>query len=456
MPENILKKQLEAGQYLKEDGLDPTSKYLYSLEDYNIASNEIEKFLKSNMFKTENFEEKIFSIFGIKNDKKLVSIFLDSPCSPDETIFYASDDGSGIMSSYKPVQIDFGRKILLEAFYIPEVIDYRNEYPYLLQAEKKMSNKIIIEGTSYTISKWMDDSELLLKQQKNKHLIFARNKYLFNDSKADFAWLKFNDIPFLESLVKTFGYVKDKDLLTFVLKNNYKKEEELSKILWNKKCNGEITVNKEVFDLVKKWPTEDRHTFLMYALFVVQNMKKDFESDSEFNFSQKARLLGLISYYATQIGNIDNTYAYSFFPMLSGKNYDEEFKKNNYYNIPDFQEVYEEARTGGVNTDNWVQPDITKSDSHETINQYVDKVLRIYDRADFNSFSKEIQPKGELEYVNKVNGWDFIKVDGTVGYIPTEEQKEAFANKPKRKDSFLADDEPKPMKKKGFWDSLFG
>ncbi|SDQ16897.1 SH3 domain-containing protein [Chryseobacterium soldanellicola] len=82
-------------------------------------------------------------------------------------------------------------------------------------------------------------------------------------------------------------------------------------------------------------------------------------------------------------------------------------------------------------------------------------VLRIYDRADFTSFSKEIQPKGEIEYVNKINGWDFIKVNGRVGYIPTEEQKQEFANRPKRKNSFLAEDEPEPIKKKAFWD-FFG
>ncbi len=281
----------------------------------------------------------------------------------------------------------------------------------------------------------------------------ARNKYLFNDSKADFTWLKFNDKIFLESLVKTFGYVNDKDLLAFVLENNYQKQEELEKIVWNRKCEGEFVVNKEVFNLAKNWKTEKRHDFLMYMLFVVQKMKKEFESNNELTFSQKAKVLGLISYYATQIGNIDNTHAYSFFPMLSGKNYDDEFKKNNYYNIPDFKAVYEDTRTGGIDIDNWVQPDFSLN---KTKIPNTDKPIIIYDRADFNSFSTEITVKNEIEYLSKISGWDFVRVDGRVGYLPSQGQIAEAVKTERKKHSFLADNEPLPEKKKGFWDRLFG
>lgn len=43
---------------------------------------------------------------------------------------------------------------------------------------------------------------------------------------------------------------------------------------------------------------------------------------------------------------------YDFFSILNsdegGKNYELEFNKNNYYNIPDFKKVWEETRTGGI------------------------------------------------------------------------------------------------------------
>ena len=195
----------------------------------------------------------------------------------------------------------------------------------------------------------------------------------------------------------------------------------------------------------------------MYMTFVVQNMKEKFETNNELTFPQKAKLLGLISYYSTQIGNIDNTYAYSFFPMLSGKNYDDEFRKNKYYNIADFKEVYEDTRTGGIDIDNWVQPDFS---SKENKSLPTEELIILYSRPDLNSFSQEIKPKNPIEYMYTVSGLDFIKVDGSVGYLPSAEAKEAYAleQKEKRKRSFLAEDdeEIEPKRKKGFWGDLFG
>ncbi|KMQ67952.1 hypothetical protein ACM39_11505 [Chryseobacterium sp. FH2] len=82
---------------------------------------------------------------------------------------------------------------------------------------------------------------------------------------------------------------------------------------------------------------------------------------------------------------------------------------------------------------------------------------KLYDRPDFSSFSREVMAKGEAEIAHHSSGWDFVKIDGTTGYLPIEEKRQELEKEEKKKFSFLADEEDiKPEKKKGFWDNLFG
>ena len=83
------------------------------------------------------------------------------------------------------------------------------------------------------------------------------------------------------------------------------------------------------------------------------------------------------------------------------------------------------------------------------------KSLNLYDRADFASFSKEVQVKGEIEIVNQISGWDFVKINGVTGYLATEEAKKEKEETEKKKNNLLAEDEPLPKKKKGFLGGLF-
>ncbi|MDR3025140.1 SH3 domain-containing protein [Chryseobacterium sp.] len=90
------------------------------------------------------------------------------------------------------------------------------------------------------------------------------------------------------------------------------------------------------------------------------------------------------------------------------------------------------------------------SSSHST-------TYKLYDRPDFSSFSREVIAKDEIETVHNIEGWDFVKIDGVTGYLPTEEAKEQQKTTENRKYTFLAEeDEIKPEKKKGFGDNLFG
>jgi len=152
---------------------------------------------------------------------------------------------------------------LTELYAIPELIDYKNAYPKLAEFEKKSMEKYMEDGEEVKIYKWKDVSDLKERRQNNIQILVNRNKYLFNDDKASFAWLRSNDTWFLESLVKTFGYVEDKALLDFVLKENYKDLAELEKILISRSCGGKNRLNIEVFAVVKNWKKKERLYDLM-------------------------------------------------------------------------------------------------------------------------------------------------------------------------------------------------
>ncbi|MDR2206777.1 MAG: hypothetical protein LBE36_11565 [Flavobacteriaceae bacterium] len=293
---------------------------------------------------------------------------------------------------------------------------------------------------------------------KIPQFIIARNKYLFNDSKADFVWLRFNDKDFLESLVKIFGYDKDKDLNAFVLKNNVKDIEEFGKLLWHKECSGNAKLNMGIIESITDLPDEQLNPYYQSVQdFLVEIMTKKIEMD--IPFSEQAEILGKLGYYLTKrakeldfyfdinskISEIDGGY----------QRYEEEFKKNNYYNIPDFKEIWEDTKNGGI----WRPGMDGGAFNDSNASPQLPPTVHLYTHPDFGSSFSEKTVKNEIEIrYTTSTGWDFVSIDGkTVGYIPTEELLKEKEEK-KKKYSFLVEDEDdtKPEKKKGFWDNLLG
>jgi len=346
--EIALKKQLEEGAYqYAPDGSD-VGKPAFSNEEMIAMVNLEENILKQKGYKfpdNEKFGDKIKLYFRRKiihdSDKQYLYINLKDRC--DHSFVDFKSDGI----YYNGFYIVKKKNFITDFYYLPELMSYEKSYSKLSKAEEA-ANKVIY-NTRYNleveIQKWREVEDLEEQRFHNIQIIVARNKYLFNDSKADLVWLKANDKIFLESLVKIFGYVKDRELLEFVLKNNFKDKEALNSILWNQKCDGTAQVNKEVFDLVKTWDQQDLSVFSHNVLEVMLNLLKEMPEEKTANFSQQTKTLGLIAYYATKT---DPDKYYSFFPLLSEPRFEEEFKKKNYYNIPDFREIYKETRYRGI------------------------------------------------------------------------------------------------------------
>ena len=336
MFEEILKNQLLAGNSGEYS-------YDYSTNDLDITLPILKNQLSTNNYKfptKEDFVNKIYLIFQRKfdiiSDSKFLYLNYLDKCNKD-LLFSLNDrvnyDGTFVIKN------DF---FITDLYAIPLIVDYQKEYPKISIIEdqplKVMDN---IEEADVEIGKWKDTDKLPEIRQKNIQIIINRNKYLFNDDKASFAWLKVNDAEFLEMLVKTFGYVEDKELTKFILDKNLKDNEEFGKVIWNKTCDGKLHFNDEVVTLIEVAPSKYTETVENYLGFLLNK-------DTELEFSIKAEIMGKLAYYTTKAVDPESNDYFKFFTFVGGEDFQEEFKKTNYYNIKDFQSIYEETKTGGV------------------------------------------------------------------------------------------------------------
>ena len=99
------------------------------------------------------------------------------------------------------------------------------------------------------------------KDKINIHLseqIIHRNKYLFNDDRASFAWLYYNDQEFLKNLLIVFGYTREEKINELVLKEYYEKykTENDKESIWNlffaKSCDGKLRIRKDLLRYIEE------------------------------------------------------------------------------------------------------------------------------------------------------------------------------------------------------------
>ena len=348
--EHVLRQQLEkgiSGEVLNSFDIET---YTYSKKDMEAVIPTAEKIILSKGYippSNKAFSEKVQMIFKRKIDFNLSSkyLYLNFNEKCDKEIKYYRNDKSVDVTPYSYYIIK-NSNFLTELYAIPELIDYKNAYPKLAEFEKKSMEKYMEDGEEVKIYKWKDLPNLSELRHMHQQKLIHRNKYLFNDDKASFVWLRSNDTWFLESLVKTFGYVEDKALLDFVLKENYKDLNELEKILISRSCGGKNRLNTEVFAVVKNWKKKELSNFsIKIGEMMVALIKKEEQGKSEINFPELAKILSETAYHMSKTD--ENSY-YNFFPILNLiEKYREEIEKKNFYNNPDLKKVWDETKTGG-------------------------------------------------------------------------------------------------------------
>ena len=269
------------------------------------------------------------------SDKNFLLINFSDKCSK-ELMFLRNED-SGLYSTYI-----FKRGLFISDLYsVPELFDY-SKYPQFVKFEDSVIQNR--KDKDLKIYYWKD---IVNSKQRKENIdkLVHRNKYLFNDNRSSFRWLCLNDEIFLTSLVLTFGYVEDKELNKYVLEKQLRGEiSQFGKVFWYQGCDGKLFFHNQMIDIIKQSPIEKQKEYLKaissYIRFLV--------NDKNLPFSQKAEILGKLCYYAEKIGKpIDMGFKYFYIleTESSGDIYEEEFKKKEYYNIPDFKKVWEYTRT---------------------------------------------------------------------------------------------------------------
>ncbi|WP_445722401.1 hypothetical protein [Flavobacterium sp.] len=344
----ILIQQLQAGKYT---GGDEFESYKFSEKDVYATFNIITKELENNGYKTitnTEFNDKIKKIFGRIIDNSTQTKFL----SVD---FFDKCNRNPIYSRLKIFDNIFIIKekcFITKLYAIPELIDYQKKYPDL----KKIEDEVIYRnepdlGNQIIIPHWKDISDLDQQRKKNIQTLVARNMYLFNDSKAHFKWLILNDAYFLESLVTKFGYYDDVKLLNWVIEGNVKFDndnpEALDQLFWNKKCDGTVKLNLEIFPVLKEIITpKDVNYFEALKMYVMYLL--DEEKRNELSLKDRAKLLAHLVYFGEQYRYDSNFNDKSYF-MQRIELYDikgdikKEIIKNNYYNLPNYENLYKKS-----------------------------------------------------------------------------------------------------------------
>ena len=182
--------------------------------------------------------------------------------------------------------------------------------------------------------------------------------YLFNDNKAQYKWLILNDQYFMESLVKTFGYTQDLDLLKWVVertkfdKNN---PQDYGKLFWIKQCDGSLKLHANTFKMLQKLyqPSDSSEN-----RFTLDNIKNYIEYFADFNNKnmdvsneERIKILANLAYFAEQYkydkrfvsGYGDNSMIMGRLRFFSSNKDVEILKKNNYFGLPKFKEWWDNA-----------------------------------------------------------------------------------------------------------------
>ncbi|KPH12682.1 hypothetical protein [Chryseobacterium sp. ERMR1:04] len=323
---NQIKDIFDKQSYLEKE--ETEDKYTLSEIDLNILSDLIIKDLKSKGYKelaNEDFSQKINSIFGLNikciQHGKIGTRYLvyhgnlldESQNTLEDNLFESSTETGNLF------------------------FDQKNKLftPFIL-----LKNVVKINGQNYSTH---------IPQN-----IIAQNKYLFNDSKADLVWLKVNDKEFLETLVKNFGYVKDKDLLKWYIEGNgiekYTNDKEVYlKVFYTKNCDKSLIIHSETFSYMDSDPEK----YSKEILSVLDDIRTDRIKLENFNFHEKAKLIAYLLYFGEKHKEKTGlTFAFmgTFYKHQSDdllKKYDEEFKKQKYYGLPSFEIYWNNAKNEG-------------------------------------------------------------------------------------------------------------
>jgi len=321
--------------------------YKYSVKDLEaieeIIAEELENY-KYTKPAEEDFSNRINEIFGriidYKSGKMFLLINFSDKCYK-QFMFIRNDDSPYSTYIFKK------ERFISDLYSVPEVFDY-SKCPDFVKFEDSVIQNTKIED-DLKIYYWKETPNLKEQRKKNIATIVARNKYLFNDDRASYEWLIKNDVFFMESLVKKFGYTGDKELLKWVIKRtpfNKERPEDYGSLFWVKNCDGSIKLHPNTFKVLQKlYNVETAYQILDDIEKYVNYLgNEELSNKEELTEEQRIEILANIVYFAEQYKYTNNSHhqmmgrlRYFFSPSF---NY---LKEKHYFGLPKFKEWWDKA-----------------------------------------------------------------------------------------------------------------
>ncbi|MDR2236602.1 MAG: hypothetical protein LBE92_10790 [Chryseobacterium sp.] len=355
--EDVLKKQLNAGMSgLFEETTDGET-YQYTSQDLDAIIPLQKEKLKLSGFRfltNSGFNDKVNEIFGriIDSQSQLKYLYATPLDKCEKNIVFNRNKYTASINppSYYIIK---NENFITDLYAIPEIIDYQKKYSNISMLEDNINTNTIIDGNNVKLNLWKDADDLQNRRYFNEQLLVNRNKYLFNDNKASLVWLKSNDEYFLESLVKIFGYTKDKDLLGWVMKRNESKANDfVNQFLFVRNCKGELEIREGILKYIEDHTTEDEKTqnYVNAIASYDVNDKNNNWNDKEI-IKIRAYIANTYDFLFMKYQNIGNTNIgrFSYLGLIfynsnkeNSKDWqqiEENFKQNNYYHLPHLKNV---------------------------------------------------------------------------------------------------------------------
>lgn len=354
--EKILEKQLKQGY--KQVYIAPGPEFQkpkVTESDLNSTVIIVKDLLLASGFKplgNQDFSNKINDIFGriIDYNSKSKYLYINFFDKCDKKMNLNPNNYTDYLGMYVAKDENF----VTEFYYIPELIDYKKSYPNSTLENTLDQNSKNENGEEIKISFWKDKANLSEQRQKNIQTLAARNMYLFNDSKPQYKWLIINDQQFMESLVKTFGYTQDPELLKWVIeKTKFDKNDpqNYGKLFWMKKCDGSLKLHANTFKMLQKLyipkDTSDNRFILSNIQSYLEYLGSEKSVENNLNAEEKVKIMANLAYFAEQY-NYNPSYIGG--SRIMGRlrfflNQDDIkiLEKNNYFNLPKFKEWWDNA-----------------------------------------------------------------------------------------------------------------
>ena len=344
--EKVLEKQLLRAHSISNE-VTTIRYYPYDKEDLEVSITLLDSILKENKYALiDDFDSKVKAIFGnIKRYDNIYFLRQDNRCYDSNEILYNDSEGFKLN-----LYFSIDEKLMIGQYAIPELIDYRTQYPTTSKIEDTISvTKKNRDGENIYVTRWRDISDLDAQRKENTYRLVHRNKYLFNDDRASFDWLIKNDTFFMEQLVKTFGYTQDIDLLEWVIKRTHydkNRPEDYGSLFWVKNCDGSITLHSNTFKLLQKlYNIKTAYRILEDIKCYIDYLGNDELSNSEkLTEKQRIEILANIAYFAEQYKYTDNSsyqmmgrLRYFFAPSF------DYLKQKYYFGLPKFKEWWDKA-----------------------------------------------------------------------------------------------------------------